>query len=469
MEVCCNRNTSSDSSSIPSGNGFLPRQEGDLIIMYDVIRAYDTNYFAQVTISSHNPLGRLENWKLSWEWTGDEFINSMQGAYPYLVNTAECIFGKQGEFYKDLDFSQALDCKRDPTIVDLPPDKANDTNLGLVRSCCRNGTILPPTMDPTKSVSAFQMQVYKMPPDLNRSQIVPPISWKINGTMSSDYECGSPIPVSPSLFPDPVGLPTQTSAVSSWQVVCNITRPQQPPKCCVSFSAFYNDSVIPCNTCACGCSNIPSSTCSASAQALLLQPSTLLLPFENRTEEAVAWAKLRRQPVPDPLPCGDNCGVSINWHLLSDYRNGWTARITIFNWDDTPFADWFAAIQLDQASPGFEQAYSFNGSLLSSENNTIFLQGLPGQNYLLAESDGKNPKKDPRVPGTQQSIVLFTKKRTPTIDVPQGDGFPTKVLFNGEECALPTILPTNTGHKMTSASGFSILLSLLLIVFLTYE
>ncbi|PKI40165.1 COBRA-like protein 7 isoform X2 [Punica granatum] len=461
MEICCNRSSSLGSN--PTSNKFLPRQKGDLIIMYDVTRVYDTNYFAQVTISNHNPLGRLENWMLSWEWARDEFIYSMKGAYPYVVDTSECVFGEQGKYYKELDFSQAMNCERNPAIVDLPLEKANDTNLGLVPSCCRNGTLLPPSMDLEKSVSAFQMQVFKMPPDLNRSEIVPPHSWRINGTMSSTYECGSPVPVSPSQFPSSLGLPSKTSAISSWQVVCNITRPQPPPKCCVSFSAFYNDSVIPCNTCACGCANVPSNTCSASAPALLLEPPTLLLPSENRTEKALAWAELKRRPVPDPLPCWDNCGVSINWHLLSDYRNGWTARLTIFNWGDTPFPDWYTAVQLDQAGPGFEEAYSFNGSLLSSQNNTIFMKGLSGQAYILAETDGKNPKKDPRIPGTQQSVILFTKKTTPNINIVHGDGFPTKVTFNGEECAIPTILPSNIGYKMRSAGGFSIFLSIMLI------
>ncbi|GFP89882.1 cobra-like protein 7, partial [Phtheirospermum japonicum] len=55
---------------------------------------------------------------------------------------------------------------------------------------------------------------------------------------------------------------------------------------------------------------------------------------------AKAWAPLHHLPIPDPLPCGDNCGVSINWPLFTDYRGGWSARITLFNWDEVSFADW---------------------------------------------------------------------------------------------------------------------------------
>ncbi|KAJ6329086.1 hypothetical protein OIU77_010709 [Salix suchowensis] len=312
--------------------------------------------------------------------------------------------------------------------------------------------------------SVFQMQVYKMPPDLNRSLLIPPQNWKISGTFNSDFECGHPIQVSPSQFPDANGLPSKRSAVASWQVVCNITHfKHQSPKCCVSFSAFYNDSVVPCSSCACGCSTNPSQTCSANETALLLKYSTLLLPFENRTKEALEWARIKRRTVPNPLPCGDNCGVSINWHVLSDYRGGWNARISLFNWDDNVFADWFAAVQLDKVTPGFEKFYSFNGSVMPESNNTLFMQGLPHLNYLLAERDGDNPRKDPRVPGMQQSVISFTKKNIPGINVAGGDGFPTKVIFNGEECALPAIRPSS-GHKTNAAPfAFVIVLALLFI------
>ncbi|KAA8549115.1 hypothetical protein F0562_000799 [Nyssa sinensis] len=464
MHLCCIKDPSA-TSNITLGEDLVPRQDGDLTIMYDVIRSYDTNYWAQVTISNHNPIRRLNNWHLSWEWMRDEFINTMRGAYPFVVDITDCIFGRQGEHYQDMDFSTALNCERRPTIIDLPLSRTNDTNLGSIPFCCRNGTILPPSMSPSKSKSVFLMQVYKMPPDLNRTQLIPPQNWKINDTQNPDYQCGPPGQVSPSLFPDPSGLPSKSSAIASWQVVCNITESKlESPKCCVSFSAFFNDSVIPCNTCACGCNN-PSNVCSATAPALLLRPDALLVPFENRTDKAAAWAKLNKWALPDPLPCGDNCGVSINWHLNTDYRGGWSARMTVFNWGETDFADWFAAVELDKAAPGFEAVYSFNGSILPTANTTIFVQGKSGLNYLIAEKDGAHPKKDPRVPGTVQSVISFTKKTTPGINVARGDGFPTKVYFNGEECSLPTILPNN-GHRISAATMFCSFLLALLLLFL---
>lgn len=441
--------------------------------MYDVIRTFDSNYWSQVTIANHNSLGRLDNWQLSFDWMMDEFIHTMKGAYPSIVDSSDCLFGPQGTFYRDLDFANVLNCKRRPTIIDLPPTKFNDTTLGMIPSCCRNGTILPPTMDPSKSTSAFQMQVFKMPPNLNRSDLSPPQNWKISGRLNPDYKCGPPVRVSPSQFPDPSGLPSNTTAFASWQVVCNITQPKgASPRCCVSFSAYFNDSVVPCRTCACGCPTTNTGrTCSTTAPAILLPSEALLVPFENRTAMARAWADIKHLAVPNPMPCGDNCGVSINWHLFTDFNRGWSARITVFNWDETAFPDWFAAVQLDKAVPGFEKAFSFNGSTLSINgvNNTVFMQGLPGLNFLVGETDGANPKKDPRMPGKQQSVISFTKKFTPGINVAARDGFPTKVFFNGEECSLPTILPTSSSDRKGSAIIFSVLLAVLAFILMQQQ
>lgn len=460
LQVCCTRDRKFK-SNVTLDEEFLPRQDGDLTIMYDVIRTYESNYWAQVTIANHNPLGRLDNWQLSWDWMNDEFIFAMKGAYPSVVDTSKCVFGKQGEFYKNLDFSTALNCDRRPTIVDLPLAKTNDTNLGMIPFCCRNGTILPPAMDPSKSISAFQINVFKMPPDLNRSVLTPPQNWGISGRMNPSYKCGPPVRVSPSQYPDPSGLLSDSAAMASWQVVCNITKPKGvSPRCCVSFSAFYNESIIPCPTCACGCPANTDRTCSTKSPALFLPSQALLIPFENRTTLSTAWADLHHFPVPNPLPCGDNCGVSINWHLFTDYRGGWSARITIFNWDEFPFVDWFTAIELGKAAPGFEAAYSFNGSALNGVNDTIFMQGLPGLNYLVAETDSANPQKDPRVPGKQQSVISFTKKLTPGVDIPGGDGFPTKVFFNGEECSLPRVLPKSNSHRFGSSVLMSVVLAI---------
>ncbi|KAJ8619459.1 hypothetical protein MRB53_027988 [Persea americana] len=453
MHVCCTKDVKLKPNM--TEEKFLPREKGDLTIAYDVLQTYGSSYLAQVTISNHNPLGRLDNWNLAWEWMRGEFIFSMKGAYTTAVDPTDCIYGKQGAYYTNFDFSKILNCQKSPTILDLPPTKANDTSVGLIPFCCRNGTILPPSMDPRKSTSAFQLQVFKMPPDLNRTVLYAPQNWKISGKLNPDYQCGPPVRVSPAQFPDTSGLESTTLAIASWQVVCNITQPKgSKPRCCVSFSAFYSESIIPCSTCACGCPSNIKPACSTNASALFLPSEALLIPFANRTDQALAWADLKHFPVPSPLPCGDYCSVSVNWHLYTDYRRGWSARITLFNWEETSFGDWFAAVQMDKAFAGYETMYSFNGSTLQGVNNTIFMQGLPGLNYLVAETNGANPSRDPRVPGKQQTVISFTKKLTPGIDVARGDGFPSKVFFNGEECSLPLSIPTGHAYSAKAATSF---------------
>lgn len=197
MNVCCTKDPDAV-TNVTAADQFLPRQTGDLTIMYDVLRTYESNYWAEVTIQNHNALGRLDNWNLTWDWMRDEFINDIKGAYPYSRDSTSCIFGRQGAFYKETGFSTVLNCERRPTLIDLPLEMTNNTQRGMIPFCCRNGTILPPTMDPSKSKSAFQLHVYKMPPDLNRSELFPPQNFKISGRLNPDYKCGAPVRVSPT-------------------------------------------------------------------------------------------------------------------------------------------------------------------------------------------------------------------------------------------------------------------------------
>ncbi|GFQ02653.1 cobra-like protein 7, partial [Phtheirospermum japonicum] len=95
-EVCCTKDPRFQPNTTIDDQEFLPRQDGDLTITYDVTRTYESSYWAQVTIENHNPLGRLDNWQLSWDWMEDEFIFAMRGAYPSVVDTSDCIFGPPG-------------------------------------------------------------------------------------------------------------------------------------------------------------------------------------------------------------------------------------------------------------------------------------------------------------------------------------------------------------------------------------
>jgi hypothetical protein len=448
MYVCCVKDPKLKAKTKANSTRYLARQKADLTFAYDVLQATANNYLAQVTINNWSPISRLDNWNLTWEWKRDEFIYGMRGAYTLMKEGPACVYAPAASYYKDMDFTPVYNCEKRPIIVDLPPEREKDKDVGNVPFCCKNGTLLPPTMDGARSRAVFQMTVYKVPPDLNRTALYPPQNWKIAGKLNPQYVCGQPIRVSPQLFPDPSGLMSVTPAVASWQVACNITRPKKrASKCCVSFSAFYNDSVVPCNTCACGCGN-DTATCDPDARAVLLPPEALLVPFDNRTAKARAWAKINHWRVPNPMPCADNCGVSINWHVVNNYKSGWSVRMTIFNWQDYTFKDWFAAVTVGAHFSGYENVYSFNGTRMKGHfDNTIFMQGLPGLTYLDGITDGKTPA-DLRIPGKQQSIISFKRKDAPNINIGKGEGFPKRVYFDGEECALPERIPkASSAHR----------------------
>ncbi|KAH0896107.1 hypothetical protein HID58_045675, partial [Brassica napus] len=232
----------------------------------------------------------------------------------------------------------------------------------------------------------------------NRTAFFPPQHWKIDGIVNPQYKSGPPVRVDPTGFPDPSGLQATTYAFASWQVICNITKPK--PKAapfCVSYLAFYNDSVIPCNTC--GCGDIDTDTCNANARQLLLPPDSLLVPFENRTLKAK-----------------------------------WRTGLLLWIWG--------------KAGLGYENVYSFNGSGVSPKNQTIFFQRLRGMNFLIGFTNGTHPARDPKHLGT--------------LNIPKGDGFPKRVLFNGEECELPKFFPKKSSGLRLSGIGF--LPSILLVI-----
>ncbi len=46
-------------------------------------------------------------------------------------------------------------------------------------------------------------------------------------------------------------------------------------------------------------------------------------------------------------------------------------------------------------------------------------------------------------------MISFTKKLTPGIDIVAGDGYPSKLFFNGEEYSLPEFFPSGVGHVVS--------------------
>ncbi|GER25402.1 COBRA-like protein [Striga asiatica] len=121
MYVCCKKDPKFKSKA--KTTKFLPRQYGDL----DFTGTSPGNGCAT---SSSTPCA---------------------GPTTHHRDPSECIYGPQGQYYKDFDFSTAVTCEKRPVITDLPPESANDDKIGRLPSCCNNGTLLPKTMNETKS------------------------------------------------------------------------------------------------------------------------------------------------------------------------------------------------------------------------------------------------------------------------------------------------------------------------------
>lgn len=194
---------------------------------------------------------------------------------------------------------------------------------------------------------------------------------------------------------------------------------------------------------------------------MLLPYGALTLAPVNRTKKITAWAALNHKVIPSPLPCTDYCGININWHIVSDFTKGWSARLTLLDWSNITYSDWFAVIEMPKASPGLQQAYTMNATqlpLLNNSlgapmlNNTFVVTGLEGyNNYLMAAQNLSS--------GKIQSVISFSKDLTPGIMVPLGDGFPTKIFFNGEECVLPEYLPTNASGRLAPSLVFGFMVA----------
>lgn len=170
----------------------------------------------QVTIENNSPFAKIDYWNLSWTWQENEFITKMMGATTKSADLDICLNGIAGKTYTDPDMNKVFSCSISPEIIDLPSQSFNDTQIGGIQYCCRNGTIWPAVLDPSKSKSAFLMNVFKVPPQSNKLQhITPPGAWRFG---DGRFKCGLPRRIKNTAYPDPYLL-HETTAFKTWQVL----------------------------------------------------------------------------------------------------------------------------------------------------------------------------------------------------------------------------------------------------------
>ncbi|CAI7906792.1 unnamed protein product [Closterium sp. NIES-54] len=121
------------------------------------------------------------------------------------------------------------------------------------------------------------------------------------------YKCTDPFQVNSTIYTDPTTR-RETQAQVTFHIVCTYSSIQKrdPPKCCVSLSSFYNDTIIPCASCACACGNYSSSS-------IVCVPTGGKVPYLMSTPSGDGLELKTDQTAVECSP--DGCPISIHYHF----------------------------------------------------------------------------------------------------------------------------------------------------------
>ncbi|XP_059598399.1 COBRA-like protein 4 isoform X1 [Vitis vinifera] len=393
---------------------------GNITIKWDIMSWTPDGYVAVVTMHNFQMYRHIisPGWTLGWTWAKKEVIWSMVGA-----QTTE-----QGDCSK---FKGNIPhcCKKTPTVVDLLPGVPYNQQFS---NCCKGGVVSSWGQDPAASVSAFQVSVGLA--GTSNKTVKLPKNFTLLGP-GPGYTCGIAKIVPPTNFLTP-DRRRKTQALMTWNVTCTYSqlRARKNPSCCVSFSSFYNETITPCPSCACGCQN--KNNCVQSDSKLL---------------SMVGINTPRKDNVP-LLQCTHHmCPVRVHWHLKINYKDYWRVKVSITNFNyRLNYTLWTLVVQHPNLN-NVTQVFSFDYKPLvpyESINDTGMFYGMKFYNDQLMEAGPF---------GNVQSEVLFQKDNSFTFK--QGWAFPRKVYFNGDECMLPLpetypFLPNSAHQNLLAFSTF---------------
>uniref|UniRef100_A0A0D9X193 COBRA-like protein n=1 Tax=Leersia perrieri TaxID=77586 RepID=A0A0D9X193_9ORYZ len=379
---------------------------GNITIKWDVMSWTPDGYVAMVTINNYQMYRHIMSpgYTLGWTWARREVIWSMVGAQA--TEQGDC-----SRFKGNIPHC----CKRTPAVVDLLPGVPYNQQIA---NCCRGGVIPAYGQDPAAAVAAFQVSVGQAG-TTNRTVKLPK-NFTLLGP-GPGYTCG-PAKVVPStvfLTPD---RRRKTQALMTWNVTCTYSQhlASKYPSCCVSFSSFYNDTIIPCPKCACGCEHKPCVRSERDTKRLAVTGKHT--DHSHGRQHATAAAMLQ---------CTTHmCPVRVHWHVKLNYKEYWRAKISIANFNyRMNYTGWTLVAQhpnLDNITEVFSFDYKPVVSY-GSINDTAMFYGLKYFNDQLMEAGPH---------GNVQSEVLM-RKDARTFTFKQGWAFPRKVYFNGDECQMP--------------------------------
>ncbi|XP_073139217.1 COBRA-like protein 4 [Henckelia pumila] len=386
---------------------------GNITIKWDVISWTADGYVAVVTMNNFQIYRHIMSpgWILTWSWAKKEVIWSMVGAQAteqgdcskFKGNTPHC-------------------CKRTPTIVDLLPGVPYNQQIA---NCCKGGVVSSWGQDPSLSVSSFQVSVGLS--GTSNKTVKLPKNFTLLGP-GPGYTCGPAKIVPSTVFLTPDGR-RKTQALMTWNVTCTYSQllVSKHPSCCVSLSSFYNETIVPCQTCSCGCQN---------------KKDCIMSDSHKLKMAGINTPRKDNKPL---LQCTHHmCPIRVHWHVKTNYRDYWRVKIAITNFNyKMNYTQWTLVAQHPNLN-NVTQVFSFDYKPIvpyQSINDTGMFYGMKFYNDLLMEAGPL---------GNVQTEVLL-KKDKDTFTFKQGWGFPRKIYFNGDECQLPPpdAYPTlpNSAHK----------------------
>ncbi|GJN40921.1 hypothetical protein PR202_gn00234 [Eleusine coracana subsp. coracana] len=410
---------------------------GNITLQWDVISWTPDGYVAMVTMNNYQQYRGImaPGWTLGWSWAKKEVIWSIVGAQA--TEQGDCSKFKGGIPHS---------CKRTPSIVDLLPGVPYNQQIA---NCCKAGVVSAYGQDPAGALSAFQVSV-GLAGTTNKT-VKLPRNFTLMGP-GPGYTCG-PARVAPSTVYWSADHRRRTQALMTWTVTCTYSQQlaSRYPSCCVSFSSFYNSTIVPCAKCACGCGHHR-----GHAECIMGDSKRALSAGVNTPRKDGA-------PL---LQCTSHmCPIRVHWHVKLNYKDYWRAKIAITNFNyRMNYTQWTLVAQHPNMD-NITEVFSFQYKPLvpyGSINDTGMFYGLKMYNDLLMEAGPF---------GNVQSELLM-RKDDRTFTFSQGWAFPRKIYFNGDECKMPSpdsypYLPNSAPSRSRIASSLAsglFLLMLLLVV-----
>ncbi|KAL6521682.1 hypothetical protein OROGR_018251 [Orobanche gracilis] len=150
-------------------------------------------------------------------------------------------------------------------------------------------------------------------------------------------------------------------AMMTWNVTCTYSQflAQKTPTCCVSLSSFYNDTIVPCPTCTCGCQNN------------LTQPGSCVNPDSPYLASVVSERGKSNSLAPLVQCTSHMCPIRVHWHVKVNYKEYWRVKVTITNFNyRMNYTQWNLVLQHPNLD-NLTEIFSFNYKPLNPYTQNI--------------------------------------------------------------------------------------------------